>query len=57
MGYDNREEKRMTSKDAVASCVKELELNPNFKPGASGQAPSGATFKDTVKSGGGKKSS
>ena len=45
MGYDNREEKRMTSKDAVASCIKELELNPNYKPNASGQsAPSGKTF-------------
>lgn len=56
MGYDNREDKRMT-KDQVKSCEIELELNPNYKPGASGQTPSGATFKDTVKSGGGKKSS
>lgn len=54
MGYDNREEKRMT-KDQVKSCIQELELNPNYKPGASGQAPSGPTFKDTVKAGGKKK--
>lgn len=43
MGYDNREDKRMT-KDQVKSCINELELNPNFKPNASGQAPTTKTF-------------
>ena len=45
MGYDNREDKRMADYKQVGQCERELELNPNYKPGAQGQpAPTGKTF-------------